>query len=136
MQPQSTQRVLDAFEIGEQLYGKEILKRCGEGLSKIDKSNLRNAICKLYQYDMLSRVPDGRFYIYTLIRPKEDYAKQILASQNERKKAKQKEPKQLKPLEWYANMKVSKVLELSKQYKIPLPKTKEDIIKFHEMAAV
>ena len=134
MKLNSTLKILSAFELGEQLSNKQIMLKVGIGLSKSKKSGLRNATYKLVEMGMLQKDIIGRINYYTLVKPKEEYTPRLVSGYNERKKTKPKEPKQLKPLEWYANMKVSKVLELSKQYKIPLPKTKEDIIKFHEMA--
>lgn len=129
-------KVLSAFEIGEQLTNSQIMVRVGENLTKPEKSNLRNAIYKLVKWGMLKKDMIGRIQHYTLVKPKSDYTPRLVSGYNERKKTEPKPIKQLKPLEWYANLKCYQVLELTKKHRLPLPKTKEDIIKFHEIAAV
>lgn len=129
-------KVLSTFEMGEQLTNKQIMVKISGSLTKPEKSNLRNAIYKLVEWGMLEKEMIGKIQHYTLVKAKSDYTPRLVNGYNKRKKTEPKPVKQLKPLEWYANLKCYQVLELAKKHRLPLPKTKEDIIKFHEQVAI
>ncbi len=134
------QKVLDALEKDKSLIASEIFAKIEltdeKPLSKIDKSNLMNCLFKLYKLKIVAKDGMHGSYAYTLIKDKYICKPRAFKPIEQRRietKPRPFKPKKkvFKPLEWYALKTQGHIEQIAKEFKIPIPKTRNEIESFY-----